>query len=233
MSLEQLNQLDHEVTLALNGSDSLFWDNIMYTVTNTFSWTLVIILLLYIIFKNNSPKEAIMIYVSIALMILVADRLCSGFVKPAVGRWRPTQDPTLMYLVDVVRSYRGGQYGFFSGHACNTMCMAVFLSFLFRDVRVTFTLLFWSFTTTYTRIYLGVHHVGDVLVGFVMGTIIGTLAYFLMGYFMERMKIGQTRFISGQFTSSGYLKSDMNLLLSVVFFNYLLVLVIAMLLGID
>ncbi len=125
--MHELNELDHQLTLAINGSDSLFWDNLMYTVTNTFSWTLVIITLLIIIFKNNTWKEAVMVYVTIALLIFVADRICSGIVKPMVERWRPTQDPQLMYLVDVVRNYRGGRFGFFSGHACNTMCMAVFL----------------------------------------------------------------------------------------------------------
>ena len=98
--------LDHKLTLALNGSDSIFWDNVMYTVTDTFSWTLVIIALLVIVFKNNSWKETVLILVSMILLIVVADRICSGLVKPLVARWRPTQDPQLMYLVDIVRGYR-------------------------------------------------------------------------------------------------------------------------------
>ena len=101
--MNSIIELDHQLTLALNGSDNLFWDNVMYTVTDTFSWSLVIVALLVIIFKNNSWKEALLIYVTIALLIIVADRICSGLVKPMVARWRPTQDPQLMYLLDVVR----------------------------------------------------------------------------------------------------------------------------------
>ena len=41
-----IQQLDQSITLALNGSDSLFWDNLMMCVTNTFSWSLIIIMLL-------------------------------------------------------------------------------------------------------------------------------------------------------------------------------------------
>ena len=78
LQMHELNELDHQLTLAINGSDSIFWDNLMYTVTDTFSWTLVIIALLIIIFKNNTWKEAVMIYVTIALLIVVADRICSG-----------------------------------------------------------------------------------------------------------------------------------------------------------
>lgn len=230
--MNELNELDHQLTLAINGSDSLFWDNVMYTVTNTFSWSLVILTLLIIVFKNNSWKEALMVYLTIALLIFVADRICSGIVKPTVARWRPTQDPHLMYLVDVVRNYRGGKYGFFSGHACNTMCMAVFLSCLFRSSKVTLTLIFWSLTTTFTRLYLGVHYLGDVCVGFIVGITLGLLFYWLMEHYVHP-KVGIKRLISEQFTSSGYLKSDMNIFMTVIFFNYLCVIIFAMTLGIG
>ena len=230
--MSSLTEIDHQLTLAINGSDSLFWDNVMYTVTDTFSWTLVIIVLLAIIFKNNTWKEALMVYVAMILLIVVADRICSGIVKPLVARWRPTQDPQLMYLVDVVRGYRGGRFGFFSGHACNTMCMAMFLSWLFRSTKVTLTLFFWSLSTTFTRLYLGVHYLGDVCVGFIVGAILGFGFYWLMERYVHP-RIGKTRFISDQFTSSGYLKDDMDTFMAVVFFNYICVIIFAMTLGIG
>lgn len=226
-----INQLDHTLTLLINGSDSIFWDNVMYTVTNTFSWSMVIVALLVIIFKNNSIKNTLIILLTIALLIFVADRICSGLVKPIVARWRPAQDPQLMYMVDVVRGYRGGRFGFFSGHACNTMCMAVFLSMLFRSAKVTLVLIFWSLTTTFTRLYLGVHYLGDVCVGWCVGVILGLLFYYLM----RRFQRGDDRrsYISEQFTSTGYLKSDMDSFLTIIFFNYVCVIIFAMTLGIG
>ena len=53
LQMHELNELDHQLTLAINGSDSIFWDNLMYTVTDTFSWTLVIIALLIIILCHH------------------------------------------------------------------------------------------------------------------------------------------------------------------------------------
>lgn len=226
-----MNELDHQLTLAINGCDRLFWDNVMYTITDTFSWSLVIVALLVIIFKNNNWREAVLVYVSMALLIFVADRICSGMVKPLVERWRPTQDPQLMYFVDVVRGYRGGRYGFFSGHACNTMCMAMFLSWLFRSPKVAMALFFWSITTTFTRLYLGVHYLGDVCVGWTVGAILGFLFYVLME--KVHVKIGSKRLVSEQFTSTGYLKSDMDSFLAVIFFNYICVIIVAMTLGIG
>lgn len=231
MTLSDLIQFDQQLTLSLNGSDSLFWDNVVYTVTNTFSWTLVIIALLVIIFRNNKFKEAMLILLMMALLIAVADRLCSGWVKPTVARFRPTQDPQIMYMVDVVRGYRGGLYGFFSGHACNTMCMAVFLSCLFRYWKLTVTLMFWSLTTTFTRIYLGVHYIGDVCVGWTIGAILGFIFYVL--YNRLQARLGTTRLISEQFTSSGYMMSDLEGLMLVIFVNYILVFIFAMILGVG
>ena len=226
-----IQQLDQSITLALNGSDSLFWDNLMMCVTNTFSWSLIIIMLLVIFFRNNYVRDAFIILLTIGLMIFVADRLCSGLVKPMVARWRPTQDPEIMYLIDIVDGYRGGRFGFFSGHACNTFCMATFLSLLFRYKAVTFTLYFWSATTTFTRLYLGVHYFGDVTVGLIVGCLIGWGFYYLYDKVMQRLQ--SSRLTSDQFTPTGYKNRDMNLFLAVVYFNYICVLLVSMIKGVG
>lgn len=232
MDIDKLINQDQQVTLAINGSDSLFWDNVMYVVTNTFSWSVVIVALFWVIFRNNKMKESLLILLFMVLLITVADRICSGWIKPTIARWRPTQDPQLMYMVDVVRGYRGGRYGFFSGHACNTMCMAVFLSCLFRYWKLTLTLLFWSLTTTFTRIYLGVHYVGDVLVGWSVGIILGLLFY-LIYFRVCKIYMDGKKLITEQFTSSGFLISDLDMLLTVIFCNYILVIIYAMCLGVG
>ncbi|MBQ2339356.1 MAG: phospholipid phosphatase, partial [Bacteroidaceae bacterium] len=58
---------DQQATLAINGSDSLFWDNVMYTITDTFSWSLLIAMLIYILFKNTQLKGTLVILISIGL----------------------------------------------------------------------------------------------------------------------------------------------------------------------
>lgn len=226
-----ITDIDQSITLSLNGSESLFCDNLMIIVTNTFSWSLLIIMLLYIIFKNNSTKDAFIILLTIGLMIFVADRICSGFVKPAVARWRPTQDPNIMYLVDTVRNYRGGRYGFFSGHACNTMCVAMFLSYLFRSRKLSFFLFFWSISTTFTRLYLGVHYFGDVLVGWTVGGLIGFLFYKLY-YRLFDVK-NQSHRITEQYTETGYNKSEIDTFIAVILFNYILLVLISLTIGIK
>ena len=50
--IDKLHHIDQQLTLAVNGSDSIFWDNIAYCVTNTFAWSLVILTLVIIFFRN-------------------------------------------------------------------------------------------------------------------------------------------------------------------------------------
>jgi len=112
MNINDLNEFDHDATLAINGSESLFWDNVMGIITNTFAWSLLVVVLLIIIFRNNTLKKGFTVLVVMGLMMAFADLICSGLVKPTVARWRPTQDPQLMYLIDVVNNYRGGNTDF-------------------------------------------------------------------------------------------------------------------------
>lgn len=228
--IERLHHIDQQLTLAVNGSESIFWDNIAVCVTNTFAWSLVILTLIIVFVRNNDLRGTLLILLTIGLMILFADQICSGIVKPLVARWRPAQDPDIMYQVDIINGYRGGRYGFFSGHACNTMCMAVFLSRLFRFRPLTITLIIWSVTTTLTRIYLGVHYLGDITVGFIMGIIIGLLFYYI--YNKVSARLHTRRRMSSEYTPTGYQKSDMYTLLAVIFFNYVAVVIVAMSLGI-
>lgn len=225
-----ITDIDRDLTLALNGSESMFWNNLMTIFTNTFSWSLLIVMLLYIFFRNNSPKDAIIILLSIAMLVFVMDRFCSGFVKPTVARWRPSCDPDIMYLVDVVNNYRSHKYGFFSGHASNTMCVAMFLSWLFRYRKLSILLFVWSSIASYTRIYLGVHYVGDILVGTAAGLLVGYLFYRLYFYLFQRNQ--QIYRDSEQYTVTGYLKKDLDLFFCVILFNYLLLIIISLFLGI-
>ena len=91
--IERLHHLDQQLIIAVNGSESIFWDNISLCVTNTLAWSLIIIALIAIFFRNNDLRGALLILLAIAVMMVIADQLCSGLVKPLVARWRPTQDP--------------------------------------------------------------------------------------------------------------------------------------------
>lgn len=158
MDIQQYIAADKELLLNLNGSQSLFWDGFMWVATSTIVWVPVAAMLLYIIIKNNKIQEALLTIVMIALVITLADQIASGLCKPFFARFRPTQDPNIMYMVDIVNGYRGGRFGFISSHAANTFAISVFLSLLIKRKSLTFMLLFWAVLNSYSRIYLEIFY---------------------------------------------------------------------------
>lgn len=103
MDIQQYIAADKELLLNLNGSQSLFWDGFMWVATSTIVWVPVAAMLLYIIIKNNKIQEALLTIVMIALVITLADQIASGLCKPFFARFRPTQDPNIMYMVDICK----------------------------------------------------------------------------------------------------------------------------------
>lgn len=220
MSLNELIEFDQRLLLSLNGSDSLFWDQLMWGITSTVAWIPVAVVLFYVFIKNNSMREVGLIILTLALVILVADQFSSSFCKPYFARFRPSQDPAIMYMVDVVNGYRGGRYGFISSHAANTFAVCLFLSLLIRNVYMTLSLIVWALLCSYSRIYLGVHYPGDILCGALWGVLVGIGFYFLYA-FLQRKFFQRKEVISTQYTSSGYAVADLEVFLTVLYFTYI------------
>ena len=176
--MEEIIQFDKHLLLMVNGSDSLFLDSLILTLTNALTWIPLYVGLLYMVIRSNpTVRDVVLILVAAGCCVLLAGAVDDELVKPTVARWRPTHDPEIGSLVDVVNNYRGGNYGFFSAHAANTFSIAIFFSLLVRQRLLTIFLVCWSLINCYTRLYLGVHYPGDILVGLCWGGFVGWLVY--------------------------------------------------------
>lgn len=201
--------LDQELLLLLNGSRSVYFDRLIDQLTTASTWIPLYVALLLMVVKNNaSIRQVVFIIVCATLCVLLAGTVDDMFVKPMVARLRPTHDPTIGILVDVVDGYRGGKYGFFSAHAANTMSIAVYFSLLVRHKVFTLMMVGWSLLNCYTRLYLGVHYPIDILVGLTWGTLVGLLIWLVQRRFTTTLNSG---FISSQFTSTGYRLCDIDM----------------------
>ena len=220
--LERIIEFDHQVTLAINGSNSLFLDGVATAATATITWIPLALVLVYVIVRNNNLRNMLLTFVAVALCVAIADQVASGICKPLFERFRPAQDPSLIHLVDIVNGYRGGRFGFFSSHAANTFSLAMFVSLLIRNKALTLGLFSWAILNCWTRLYLGVHFMGDILVGIFFGSFVGAVVYFLFCK-VSKVEIDTTHRSEIQ-TSSGYPLEQVYMLLSALLLTYIYIL---------
>ena len=134
MDLDALQELDRSILLAFNGSDNLFMDSFMLTLTSAYTWIALYASLLYLVIKNNENWLKIMLVIgAVALSLTVVDGVNLGFIKPLIARPRPLEAHVLQRLVVATNHYRAEGYSFFSSHAANAFVVAVFFSLLVRD----------------------------------------------------------------------------------------------------
>jgi len=221
MDFSAIIDLDKQLLLALNGSDSLFLDGFVKTLTTATTWIPLYLALLYLVVKNSDAViKVIMVLAGAGLCVFIAGSLDDMIVKPLVARWRPTHDSEIGMLVDIVNGYRGGNYGFFSAHASNTFSIAIFFSLLIRSRALTVSLVTWSLVNCWTRMYLGVHYPGDILCGLLWGGAVGTGVWYLYRYVHSRMFVTKD-YVSSQYTSTGYQIVDVDVVISVLVFTFI------------
>jgi undecaprenyl-diphosphatase len=173
--IELLNEIDTEVFFFLNGIHSAFFDVWMYRITDKTFW-IPLYGFIIIIVAIKYKKEAFWIILGGIICIALSDMVVSGIMKPFFERLRPSRDPALVDLVHTVNNYYGGKYSFASGHAATSFSMATFFWLTTRNKLKWIGLLFlWAVLFSYSRIYLGVHYPGDIIVGATIGSIIAWL----------------------------------------------------------
>lgn len=221
MDINSLIEIDRQILTYVNGSDSLFLDKLMLTLTQGFTWIPLYISLFFLVMKNNETMAQILLVVGgAALCFILSDGMADGIVKPLVGRWRPSNDPIIKYSIDIVGQHRGTNYGFFSAHAANTFSLAIFFSLIVKDKLFTLFMVLWSFINCYTRMYLGLHYPGDIIVGLIWGTVVGICVYLLYHYIYRRIS-STGEFISTHLTPSGYAMESVDVVILIMIITFI------------
>lgn len=210
MDFSKIQDMDMQVLSLFNGSDNIMLDQMVQILTSGLTWIPLYVMLFFVVMRNNETMGQIALVVGSAIFcVLFADGLVDGIIKQLAERWRPSNDPTFKYMVQVVDDIRPKGYSFCSAHAANTMSLAVFFSLLIRSKMLTVTLVIWSLINCWTRLYLGVHYPSDILCGMIIGIIVGILVYLL--YYKIYLRISpKINYISNQYTSTGYDHDDID-----------------------
>jgi undecaprenyl-diphosphatase len=124
----------------------------------------------------------------------------SNIVKHAVGRIRPLHDEFMIaHGLNVLE--KGGGYSFFSAHSANSFGLA-FSTFIGMKRSLANGgammpkwlkayggwMFFWATMVAISRIFVGKHYLGDVIVGIIIGSIAGYIFARLASFACSRVR---------------------------------------------
>ena len=145
-----------------NLSNTIF-DKIMPFITNKNNWIVPIASLIIIlcVFSGKKGKVALLILI---ISLSLTDAICAQILKPFFERLRPSH----LHLEQLnLLVSRGGKWSMPSNHAANMFSMAIILSHFYSKYRAL--LFFFAVTISFSRVYVGVHFPGDLVVGAFIG----------------------------------------------------------------
>lgn len=193
--IDQLINLDRQISVAINSWHSPFWDNVMLLFTNKYTLIpIYVIILLYLLSRRTFKirrREYFNNWVLTGLIVLAAvmtffitDKVGHDIIKPYFHRLRPGYD---FYIWDLVRTPdgKGGAWSFVSNHAANIIGLATVTSLFIKRKGYTLLIFLLAAGVCYSRIYLGRHFLGDVVCGALFGFIAGCICYWICSWLIR------------------------------------------------
>lgn len=144
----------------------------MPIITEGKTWIpLYILIVLFFIIKFQYKSWIPLVI--LAACVGISDKGSAGIIKPLVERTRPCNEVGVKARVVGVECRNS--FSFPSSHATNHLCIAMFLTILFRKEKWYWHIswFIWAILIAYSRIYVGVHYPLDIIGGGILGAVIG------------------------------------------------------------
>jgi undecaprenyl-diphosphatase len=184
--MDLILELDTKLFLAINGWHNETWDGLMWWVSGkTTWWPFYLLLIGYMGWRKRWQLLPILFF--IILVILLTDQTAVHLFKNLFHRLRPCHEPALQGIVHLVNNRCGGLYGFISSHAANTFGVALLSLLWMRDRWFSLVMVTWALLVSYSRVYLGVHYPGDVLIGGIWGAGCGWSMFLLYRWVISKL----------------------------------------------
>ena len=193
MNWQEIHHFDQLLTLEINSWNSFITDPIWQFFSDKLVWAPMYAAIIALLFWKLGWKNGLLVLLGALLTFGFCDQF-SNIIKDAVGRIRPLHDE-FMKSNGLNILEKGGGYSFFSAHAANSFGLA-FSTFIGmkRCLRATsaadtkaadsrsmpkwlkaygWWMYFWAFMVAISRVFVGKHYLGDVLVGILVGSLAG------------------------------------------------------------
>ena len=192
MMFEKLESIDQSLVLAINSMHSTFLDSFMWFLSGSYILFFLLPFVFYFLFKVYSSKQLVWILVALLLTIVLTDQLSVHAFKEVFQRYRPSHNLLLKSKLHFHEYpdgsfYGGGKFGFVSSHASNYFGVLTIMYALIRRLWVKIILFVICLLIIYSRVYLGVHYVSDVICGALLGFV---LAQFVLQFLLlKKVKV--------------------------------------------
>ena len=179
--IKYLHHIDKDITLAINSVHCPVSDWIWGVFSNKEIWFVMYAVIAFFLILNLGWKRGLIYIAGIVLTIVCCDQL-GNVSKAFFQRLRPCCDGEMIARGHRLLEWCGPiEYGFYSAHAANAIGLATssYLAFrndTSRNYRAYGICIFsWGFLVGLSRIFVGKHFFGDVMVGFAVGILFGWL----------------------------------------------------------
>lgn len=191
--METLKSIDEQLFLYLNNLGTESWDAFWLIITDKYlAFPLYGLLALLILWKTGF-KSAVISGVVILGTVAVAYGI-SLAMKYGIARPRPCNAFEIgseMRFPLALKGKECGDFGFVSSHATVGMAMITLIALILKPYfkYILAPLIAWVALFSYSRIYVGKHYPGDLIVGILIGIVVGILAYKVHGWVQKKYSI--------------------------------------------
>ena len=199
MFWQEVHKIDQLLTLEINSWNSSITDPIWAFFSDKFVWAPMYAAIIALLIWKLGWKRGLLVLAGALLTFGFCDQF-SNLIKAAVGRIRPLHDEFMVaHGLNILE--KGGGFSFFSAHSANSFGLA-FSTFVGMKLCLTsngsampkwlktygYWMYFWAFMVAISRIFVGKHYLGDVIVGIIVGSLAGYAFSRLAYLFCRRIR---------------------------------------------